>query len=157
MNYRIIKVLVPSILFVFFASQIALGQAREFKVHSDTLRIDENSGEIHFVGQVLVEMENGKLMCDSLVIHTDSRDPGKVSTGLAKGNVKLIRDEDSLESTEARLDANEGIVEFTGSPQLKRKDSRVSAESIIYQIDDGMVTFHGPIEAVFSAAGEGTP
>ncbi len=120
-------------------------------VRSDSLQIQEKTGNIRFQGGVEVRMGEMMLSCDLLVVHTDEADPSRIMSGEGSGNIVMIRGSDRVESQEAAFDLEAGIVELSGGPRLIREKTTIQADRIIYSLDKGTVSFHGPVRALFKA------
>ena len=120
------------------------------RIHSDSLRILNQSGEIQFEGRVLVHFPEGSLECDSLLLKTSRDDPPRILAGTARGNVVIKRGEDRATADQARLDMNESMVELSGSPRLERGGATISAQRILYRLDEGTADFNGQVRAEFA-------
>ncbi len=129
------------------------GTGSEIRVFSDSLRIKDQSGVVEFEGQVRVYLQGAEMGCDRLVVLTSENNPAVVLSGTASGHVVIERGEDRVEAGEARFDLEKETVDLTGSPRLQRGQTSISAERILYRLDDGTASFLGPVKAVF--AGEG--
>ena len=127
---------------------------KDVTVHSDSLRIQERTGDIRFEGNVEVWMEGVVLSCDLLTVQTDSADSSKVMSGQAAGNVVLVRGTDRVESQEAVFDLEAGNIELTGAPRMIREETTIEAERIVYSVEKGLASFFGPVRALFKATGD---
>jgi lipopolysaccharide export system protein LptA len=127
----------------------AAGEA--VQINSDNLRIEERSGTVHFEGNVQVQLSEGVLSCDLLIVMTSKEDSSVVRKAEATGNVVLQRGQDRVQAGKAIFDLEKGNVELTGDPFLTRADSTITARSIAYSLDDGTASFEGPVKAVFSS------
>jgi len=123
-------------------------------VRSNSLQINEITGDIRFEGAVEVRMALAVLNCDLLVVHADSMDSSKILSGEAFGNVVMTRGTDRLEAQEAVFDLEAGNAQFTGAPRLTREETTIEAEKIVYSIEDGTASFVGSVRAIFKAPGD---
>ena len=121
------------------------------QISSDNLRIEERSGTVHFEGNVQVQLSEGFLSCDLLIVMTSKEDSSVVRKAEATGSVVLQRGADRVQAGKAIFDLEKGIVELTGDPFLTRADSTITARSITYSLDEGTASFEGPVKAVFSS------
>ena len=123
-------------------------------VNSDSLQIQEKTGDIRFEGKVEVRIADVVLSCDFLTVHADEADTSRVVSGKASGNVVLTRGTDRVEAQEAVFDLEAGDVQLTGVPRLTREETTIEAEKIIYSIAEGTVSFSGPVRALFKTLGD---
>jgi lipopolysaccharide export system protein LptA len=126
----------------------------EVTVSSDSLQIQEKTGDIQFEGKVEVRMGDVVLNCDFLTVHADDADTSRILSGEASGNVVMTREGDRVEAREAYFDLEAGNVQLTGVPRLIREDATIEAEKIVYSIEEGTVSFSGPVRALFKAPGD---
>lgn len=134
--------------FLSLASALPSAEGR-VEVFSDALRITDRTGVVHFEGHVRVELEEGMLTCDRLVIRTSADDPSRILSGTAFGNVVLVHGTDRAEADQAVFDLERGTVELKGSPRLLRDSASILADRIVYLLEQGTATLYGPVRAVF--------
>jgi len=125
-------------------------------VNSDSLQIQETTGSIRFEGHVRANLTDGVLNCDVLIVQVEGKDSSRIRSGEATGNVVLTRGGDRVEAQKAFFDLEAGKVKLTGVPRLIRKNSTIQAETIIYSMDQGAVSFSGSVKALFDRP-EGRP
>jgi lipopolysaccharide transport protein LptA len=130
------------------------GEGDVVKIFSDSLQIMDRTGQVQFEGNVRAELSETILSCDKLFVRTSERDPSKVTSGMASGNVVMVRGQERIEAQEARFDLESATVDLTGSPRLLKGKTTILAERIVYMLDEGTAVFHGPVSAVFVAEGE---
>ena len=123
-------------------------------VRSNSLEIQETTGEIRFEGEVEVHMDGFVMTCDLLTVKTDTRDPSKIISGRASGKVTLTKDGDRVTAREAVFNLEAGEVELTGVPKLIREDTTIEAEGIVYSLSEGKASFTGPVRALFKGSGD---
>lgn len=123
-------------------------------VRSNSLQIQEKTGDIRFEGKVEVRMAEVVLSCDLLTVHTDEADNSKILSGEAFGNVVMTRGADRVEAQAAVFDLEAGNLEFTGAPRLTREETRIEAEKIVYTVEEGIASFFGPVKALFKTTGD---
>lgn len=143
-----------AVIMVFFTATAWAASDKAFTVTSTSLQIQEKTGDISFEGKVEVRTAEIVLHCDLLVVQTDKADPSKILSGMASGNVVLIRGNDRVKAEEAVFDLEAGKVELTGVPQLIREETTIEAEKIVYSIEEGTASFQGPVKALFKAVGD---
>jgi len=135
-------------------STVAWAASDDVTVRSNSLQIQEKTGDIRFEGEVEARMAEVVLKCDFLTVHTDEADTSRILSGEASGNVVMIRGTDRVEAQEAVFDLDAGNVELTGAPRLIREETTIEAEKIIYSIEDGTALFFGPVRAFFKGRGD---
>jgi lipopolysaccharide export system protein LptA len=128
--------------------------AKGVTVRSNSLKIQEKTGDIQFQGEVEVRMAEVVLNCDLLTVHADAADPSKILSGEASGNVTMTRGSDTVIAQKAVFDLEAGNVELTGVPRLTREETTIEAETIVYSIAEGTASFSGPVRALFKAPGD---
>jgi len=124
------------------------------RINSDSLRILDQSGEIRFEGRVLVEFEGARMECDSLLLKISEDDPPRILGGTARGSVVIKSGEDKATADQARIDMEKGMVELSGSPRLERGGAMISAQRILYRLDEGTADFNGQVRAEFAGPEE---
>ncbi len=130
---------------------------KDVTVRSNSLQIQEKTGDIRFEGEVEVRMADVVLICDLLTVYADEVDPSRILSGEASGNVVMTRGNDKVESQQAVFDLDAGNVEFIGAPRLTREGTTIEAEKIVYSVEEGTASFSGPVKALFKALGCGLP
>ena len=125
--------------------------AAQIEVRSDSMTMNEKTGEIRFEGQVKVTASEGELTCDRLTLLPVEGAVGQVRYGRAEGNVVVTRQGDALRADRAEVDVPAGRIELSGSPTLSRGPSRIRAVRITYTLADRAAVFAGPVEAVIVA------
>lgn len=123
-------------------------------VRSNSLQIQEKTGDIRFEGEVEVRMAEVVLTCDILTVHADETDASQILSGETSGNVVMTRGNDRIEAREAVFDLEAGKVELTGTPRLTRGETTIEGEKIVYWIKEGTASFSGPVRALFKAPGD---
>ena len=142
------------LVFLFLATVAWNRPALGLTVKSDTLQIQEQTGEVRFEGRVQVLLTEATLTCDLLVVQTETGDSSRVRSGRATGSVVMVRGSDRIEAQEAFFDLITGSVELKGSPSLYREGTAIEAERIVYSLEKGSAQFFGPVRALFQGPGE---
>jgi lipopolysaccharide export system protein LptA len=149
-----VALLIVCLVITCLAATVWAAPDKGVTVRSDSLQIQEKTGDIRFEGNVEVRMEGVVLSCDLLFVKTDSMDSSRIMSGQASGNVVMIRGADRVESQEAIFNLEAGDVELTGEPRLIREETIIEAERIVYSVEKGAATFFGPVRAIFKAPGD---
>jgi len=123
-------------------------------VRSNSLQVQEKTGDIRFEGEVEVHLDDMIMSCDLLTVHADSTDSSKILSGEASGNVVVTKGLDRVEAQLGVFDLKGGSVVLTGTPRLTRDDTTIEAEKIVYSIEDGTASFSGPVRALFKVPGD---
>ncbi|UCF88465.1 MAG: hypothetical protein JSV70_08660 [bacterium] len=138
----------------YLASSAWCASEQGVTIRSESLVIEEKTGDIQFEGKVQVRMAEVVMGCDTLKVHTDEADPSRILRGEASGNIVLTRGNDRLEAGMAEFDLKSGMVELTGAPRLMREKTTIEAERIVYSLDEGTASFMGPVKALFGVEGD---
>ncbi|UCG39170.1 MAG: hypothetical protein JSV00_02745 [bacterium] len=141
-------------LLLALSTALAGPQAEQISILSETLIMQDRTGDVIFEGKVRVSLPDADVSCDRLTVRTSREDLSRVLSGTATGHVVLTREMDRVEADEAHFDLIENTVELTGSPRLSREGTSVEAERIIYRLEKGTATFFGPVRAVFVTPGQ---
>ena len=123
-------------------------------INSNTLQIQEKEGDIRFEGNVKVHMDEIVMSCDLLTVHADNKDPSRILSGEAIGNVVMTKGSDTVQARKAVFDLEAGKVELTGNPRLSREETTIEAERIVYSIEEGAASFVGPVRAFFKSSAD---
>lgn len=123
-------------------------------IHSESLKIQERTGDISFEGDVEARMADVVLYCDLLTVQADKVDPSRILSGKASGNVALIKGSERVEASHAVFDLEKGQVVLTGGPRMTREGITIEAQQIIFSIDAGTASFMGTVRALFKAPGD---
>ncbi|MCJ7500192.1 hypothetical protein MUP29_08040 [bacterium] len=143
-----------AVLIMCLAAGAWAASANGVTVRSNSLQIQEKTGDILFEGEVEVRMAEMVLTCDLLNVKADAADPSKILSGEASGSVVMTRGKDMAESQKAVFDLETGNLELTGLPRLTREETTIEAEKIVYSIAKGTASFSGPVRAFFKAPGD---
>jgi len=142
-----------AILIMCLAPTAWAASARDVTVRSNSLQMQEKTGDVRFEGEVEVRMDEVVLNCDLLTVHADTTDPSNILSGVATGSVVMTRGSDTVNAQKAVFDLETGNVELTGAPRLTREETTIEAEKIVYSITKGTASFSGPVRALFKAPG----
>lgn len=123
-------------------------------IRSNSLKMEEKTGDIRFEGDVEVHMNDAILRCEILTVHADEGDPSRILSGEASGKVTLIRGNDRVDAREADFDLEAGTVKLKGLPRLTREKTTIEAEEIVYSMEEGTASFLGPVKALFDVTGD---
>ena len=143
-----------AVLIMCLATSAWAASDKGVTVRSNSLQIQEKTGEIRFKGEVEVRMDEVVLGCDLLTVYTDDADPSQILSGEASGNVVMTRGQDRVEAQKAVFDLEAKSVQFTGVPRLTREETTIEAEKIVYSIEEGTASFSGPVRALFKTPGD---
>ena len=145
--------LVPVLLTLLLPATVSAA-GEELKIQADSLQIDESKGQARFEGSVSVKFQTAELSCNSLVVFTT--ETSRIRSGIAQGDVVLVRMGDRAEAQRADFDLSEGTVILTGSPRLIRGGDRINSARISYNVNTGVAVFEGPVDAVIIPSSGGS-
>jgi lipopolysaccharide export system protein LptA len=143
-----------AVVIICFGTAVWAASEKGVTVKSNSLQIQDKTGDIRFEGKVEVRMADIVLSCDLLTVHADDMDTSRILSGEASGNVVMTRGSDRVEAQEAVFDLEAGNVQLTGVPRFTREETTIEAEKIVYSIEEGTASFSGPVRAIFKALGD---
>ncbi len=122
----------------------------DLRIQSESMVIDESSGNIKFHGNVTLRKDSITISCDDLTLFSSESEPDSIARVIALGNVVFMMEDDSIHSERAEFDLENSRVVLTGKTLFKRGTERISANRIIYNLDTGTASFSGSVDAVIS-------
>ncbi len=126
----------------------------DLKIQSESMVIDESSGNIKFHGNVTLRKDSITISCDDLTLFSSETEPDSITRVIALGNVVFMMEDDSIHSERAEFDLENSRVVLTGKTQFKRGTESISANRIVYDLDTGIASFTGSVDAVISPRSE---
>ncbi|MFV1956298.1 MAG: LptA/OstA family protein [bacterium] len=132
---------------VFFIHGSSLAQD-DLKIQSESMTIDESSGNIKFRGNVTLRKDSITISSDALTLFSSEPEPDSIARVVALGNVVLKKEDDSIYSERAEFDLENSRVVLTGKTRFERGTESISASRIIYNLDTGIASFTGSVDAV---------
>jgi len=136
-----------AVVLFFHGSSLAQG---DLKIQSDSMVIDESSGNIKFHGNVTLRKDSITISSDDLTLFSSESEPDSIARVIALGNVILKNEDDSIYSERAEFDLENSRVVLTGKTLFKRGTESISATRIVYSLDTGIASFTGSVDAVIS-------
>ena len=100
--------------------------------HCDEITMLNRENRIQCRGHAVVKRDDLTIKCDILEVITDDKhNPKRV---LCMENVFMKTADGESKSEKAEYDAEKEVVTLSGNPKLKRGDSEIAGETIIYDI-----------------------
>lgn len=146
------RLLSPAVLLiaaVLIIHGTALAQD-DLKIQSGSMVIDEPSGNIKFHGDVILKRGSVIIKCDDLTLYSSGSDPDTVTRAVALGTVSFKKEGDRIYSERAEFDLENSRVVLTGKTRFVRGTESISASKIVYNLDSGIASFTGSVDAVIS-------
>lgn len=135
------------------AAEVGFGVVQDNKglpveVTSDSLVVDDGSGQAIFTGNVIIVQGEMRLSANEVLVlfGEESSDITKLE---AEGDVVLISGEDAAESDRADYDVEGGVIVMTGNVLVAQGPTTISADRMTVQVDDGTAQMSGRVKTIF--------
>ncbi|MFV2081620.1 MAG: LptA/OstA family protein [bacterium] len=138
-------------VFFIHGSSLALD---DLKIQSESMVIDESSGNIKFSGNVMLKKDSITINSDDMTLFSSESEPDSIARVVALGNVVLKKEDDSIYSERAEFDFENSRIILTGKTRFERGTESISASRIVYNLDTGIASFTGSVDAVISPRAE---
>tara|TARA_Y100000992_G_scaffold212643_1_gene146329 strand:- start:127 stop:576 length:450 start_codon:yes stop_codon:yes gene_type:complete len=119
-------------LLILFADSV---YAKQLKIISDKLEIIRTDKISTFSGNVYAVEDNLKIWSEKLIV-TSSEDEKEVKEINAFGNVKIIRDEISINGDKAKYDPIQSKLFVFGKVEVLQNQSIISCDKIIVDLEN---------------------
>ena len=121
-----------TVLFILFVDS---ANAKQIKVISDELEIIRDENISIFSGNVYVIENNLEIWSEKLIM-TSTKDENEVKEINAHGNVKIVREELSINGDKARYDPIEGKLFVFGKVEVLQNQSIILCDKIIVDLEN---------------------
>ena len=121
-----------SFLFILFANS---ANAKQIKIISDKLEIIREEHISIFSGNVYAVEDNLEIWSEKLII-TSSKDENEVKEINAQGNVKIVREELSINGEKARYDPIQNKLFVFGKVEVLQNQSIILCDKIIVDLEN---------------------
>lgn len=113
---------------------------------SDTLTIDQTTGEALFTGDVVVIQGELRLAAPRVrVIYVEVDGRREIDEVIATGGVLITRGIDAAEGNEAYFDASSSFLTMVGDVLVTQRDSVVSGDRMVVNLQTGNGTVEGRV------------
>ncbi|MDO5370197.1 lipopolysaccharide transport periplasmic protein LptA [Paracoccus sp. (in: a-proteobacteria)] len=118
------------------------------EVTSDSLRVNQDTGEAVFTGNVLIGQGQMRLSAQSVTVVYAEGGQNRIRSLNATGGVTLVSGPDAAEAAEAVYDVETGTIVLTGDAIVTRGDSVLAGDRIEVSLDDGTASVSGRVRTV---------
>ena len=119
-------------LFILFVNS---ANAKQIKIISDKLEIIRAEYISIFSGNVYAVEDNLEIWSEELIV-TSSKDENKIKEINAHGNIKIIREELSINGDKARYDPIQKILFVFGEVEVLQNQSTILCDKIIVDLEN---------------------
>jgi len=121
------------------------------EVTSDSLAIDQTSGEAVFSGNVVVVQGSLRLSAGEVIVRYDEAGAGRsVEQVIASGGVLVARGEDAAEGAEAVYRVAESMLTLTGDVLVTQGPTAISGDRMVVNMATGDGTVDGRVRTVLA-------
>ena len=118
------------------------------EVTAESLRVNQDTGEAVFTGNVLIGQGEMRLSADSVTVVYAEGGQSRIRSLNATGGVTLVSGPDAAEATEAAYDVEKGTVVLTGDAIVTRGESVLAGDRIEVSLKDGTASVQGGVRTV---------
>lgn len=122
-------------LILLFSFTAFTANATEIKIISDKLEITRTDNTSIFSGNVYAIQDNLKIWSDKLIV-TSSKDEKTINNIDALSNVKILRDELSINGDKAKYDPNKNSLIVIGEVKVKQNENIIFCDEIIVDLEN---------------------
>ena len=118
------------------------------EVTAESLRVNQDTGEAVFTGNVLIGQGEMRLSADSVTVVYAEGGQSRIRSLNATGGVTLVSGPDAAEAAEAVYDVEKGTVVLTGDAIVTRGESVLAGDRIEVSLKDGTASVQGGVRTV---------
>lgn len=118
------------------------------EVTSDSLRVNQDTGEAVFTGNVLIGQGEMRLSAQSVTVVYAEGGQNRIRSLNATGSVTLVSGPDAAEAAEAVYDVEAGTIVLTGDAIVTRGESVLAGDRIEVDLNDGTASVSGRVRTV---------
>ena len=118
------------------------------EVTAESLRVNQDTGEAVFTGNVLIGKGEMRLSADSVTVVYAEGGQSRIRSLNATGGVTLVSGPDAAEAAEAAYDVEKGTVVLTGDAIVTRGESVLAGDRIEVSLKDGTASVQGGVRTV---------
>ena len=125
-----------NILICFFCFLLTnIANAKQIKITSDKLEIDRTENISIFSGKVYALEDNLEIWSEKLIV-ASSEDEKKINEINAYGNVKILREELSINGNEAKYHPNKNRLVVFGEVEVMQNKNIVLCDKIVVDLEN---------------------
>ncbi|MEM9966641.1 MAG: lipopolysaccharide transport periplasmic protein LptA [Pseudomonadota bacterium] len=138
-------------------TQVAFGTIRQdtsqpVEVTSDTLTVDQNTGEALFTGNVLIGQGEMRLSAPRVLVIYQEGNTG-IERLEATGGVTLVSGQDAAEAERADYNVVNGVIVMTGDVLLDQGLNALSAARMEVNLETGTAQMSGRVRTILQSGG----
>lgn len=134
---------------------VAHDASQPVEVISDSLSIDQQSGQAVFSGNVIVVQGDLRMAAGQVEVRYSDVDGGRsVDTVLASGGVLVTRGEDAAEGAEAVYAVNDALLTLTGNVLVTQGPTAISGDRLVVNMTTGNGTVDGRVRTLLDTGGD---
>ena len=118
------------------------------EVTAESLRVNQDTGEAVFTGNVLIGQGEMRLSAESVTVVYAEGGQSRIRSLNATGGVTLVSGPDAAEAAEAAYDVEKGTVVLTGDAIVTRGESVLAGDRIEVSLKDGTASIQGGVRTV---------
>ena len=123
------------------------------EVTAESLRVNQDTGEAVFTGNVLIGQGEMRLSAESVTVVYAEGGQSRIRSLNATGGVTLVSGPDAAEAAEAAYDVEKGTVVLTGDAIVTRGESVLAGDRIEVSLKDGTASVQGGVRTVLQPGG----
>ena len=123
------NILISSLCFLF----ISIANAKQIKITSDKLEIIRTENISIFSGKVYALEDNLEIWSEKLIV-TSSEDEKEIKEINAYGNVKILREELSINGNEAKYSPNKNTLVVFGEVKVMQSKNIILCDKIVVDL-----------------------
>ena len=121
------------------------------EIVSDSLSMDQNTGQAVFEGNVTVVQDTMRLSADKIAVAyvvVDGAMTGDIDTMTATGNVLLVNGEETAKGAQAIYTVQQEVIVLTGDVLLNQGRSALAGQKLVVNLDTGNGVMEGRVRTV---------
>lgn len=124
------------------------------EVTSDSLSVDQTTGNAVFSGNVIVIQGDLRMAAGEVSVIYGSGDGDQVQEVIATGGVLLTRGQDAAEGAEARYSVENSNVVLTGDVLVTQGRTTIAGDRLAIDLTTGNGTVEGRVRTILLPAGQ---
>lgn len=162
MTFRLLRIIsVGCALWAPFgamAQQVAFGgletdTSAPVEITSDTLNVNQTTGQAVFSGNVLVIQSDMRLQAGTLQVEYGNEEQSEINRLLASGGVTLVAQSNAAESSDAVYDLRSGTLVMTGDVLLTQGQNAISGTRLTVDMETGKGQMDGRVRTILTPGG----
>ena len=118
------------------------------EVTAESLRVDQDSGQAVFSGNVLIGQGGMRLSAGSVTVVYAEGGQSRIRSLNATGGVTLVSGSEAAEAAEAAYDVETGVIVLTGDAMVTREGSVLAGDRIEVSLKNGTASVQGGVRTV---------